>query len=124
MAKSKEHVVTILSPLRVEICEDGFNARVLEPIIYNIDGHAIEVLPGWETDWASVPRLMWRLFPPMGRHTFAAILHDYLYEKRIGTRKRADRLFLIVMESCHVPYWRRWAMYYAVRWFGARAWRT
>lgn len=103
---------------------DGFNAAVVEPFTVVVDGETIHVPSGWITDWASVPRFFWRLFPPIGRYTLAAVVHDYLYEYRVGTRKRADRVFLRIMEHLGVPWWKRTAMYWAVRLFGGRAWRT
>jgi hypothetical protein len=45
----------------------------------------IEVPAGFETDFASVPRGAWNIFPPTGRYAPAAVLHDYLYwTQRVG----------------------------------------
>ena len=108
--------------LDVRIQGDGFKAKLLNPLTYHIDGRRIYVEAGWVTDWASIPRFFHRVFPPMGPHTWAAILHDYLYLRRKGKRLMADRLFLAVMRDCGVSWWQRTAMYTAVRLFGWRAW--
>lgn len=103
------------------------------------------VLPkGTLTDGASVPRLLWPLVPPTGRHFAAAILHDDLYRRNCrhmvqrftneawveinppimpleNPRKFADELFRDVMAYFQVPAWKRGAMYRAVRWFGWKA---
>lgn len=118
------HRVTITGTLEVEIQPDGFTAKLLKKLRYDFGVFRVTVQAGWITDWASVPRFFWRIFPPMGRYTLAAILHDYLYEFHIGTRARADWLFLEVMRHLGVSWPRRWTMYLAVRAFGWYAWRT
>lgn len=80
---------------------------------------AIVLVPaGFITDLASVPRALWSVFPPHGKYAKAAILHDYLYEHAINTKRYADNIFLEAMEVLGVPKWRRLAMYWAVRLFG------
>ena len=78
----------------------------------------ITVPAGTVTDLASVPRVLWTIFPPHGRYAKAAIVHDYLYEQGIGTKDWADRIFLEAMEVLGVPRWRRVLMYWAVCLFG------
>lgn len=73
---------------------------------------------GTVTDLASVPRLLWVVFPPHGRYAKAAIVHDYLYANAIGTKSGADRIFLEAMGVLRVPTWRRRLIYGAVRLFG------
>lgn len=46
----------------------------------SIGGEAtITVQPGFVTDLASIPRLVWTIYPPDGPWVKAAIIHDYLY---------------------------------------------
>jgi len=80
----------------------------------------IEIPRGFETDLASVPRLLWALIPPHGKYTQAAIVHDYLYATGLVSRARADALFLTIMRAYKVPAWKRALMYLAVRAFGWR----
>jgi hypothetical protein len=75
----------------------------------------IDVPVGYETDLASVPRSMWWLFPPHGKYSKAAIVHDYLYSNAIGTKKQADKIFYEAMGVLGVPKWKRILMYWAVR---------
>lgn len=81
-----------------------------------------EIPKGYETDFASVPRMLWSILPPIGKHNRAALLHDYLYDSKIGTRKKADKLFLKQMEIDGVKFLSRYAMYLGVRIFAKRWW--
>lgn len=86
-----------------------------------IDG--FDVPEGFVTDFASVPRLLWGLFPPYGRHTRAAVVHDWLYATGEVSRADADGIFRRIMRECGVGRVRRWIMYAALRLFGWAAWR-
>jgi hypothetical protein len=79
-------------------------------------GHYIP--KGFEFDGASVPRILWWLFPPAGRYMVAALLHDYLLKQNTVSRAFADAMFLLVMKLLGVTLWRRAIMYGAVRIFG------
>ena len=82
-------------PLRVEILPNGMTARLTQPFrVRTGAGRIIEVPAGFETDFASVPRLFWRVVPPWGRYSPAAVVHDYLYHTGKVSRLAADRLFL------------------------------
>lgn len=114
----------IYGKLNVEIQPDGFTAKIIDPFSVWVDGHLITVAAGWVTDWASVPRFLWRLFPPMGKHTTAAVVHDYLYRfPKELSRKESDKVFLHLMKHSGVPLWQRTLMYWAVRLFGSSSWR-
>lgn len=90
----------------------------------------IEVPAGFDTDYASVPRLFWSLYPPDGSYTPAAVIHDALYfyqakgegAPRWITRAEADRVFLEAMTALGVPALRRRLLYSAVRVGGWVAW--
>jgi len=94
----------------------------------------IVIRKGFETDFASVPRIFWSLIPPWGRYGKAAVLHDYLYQggliegwipvKMTCKRKQADQIFLEAMGVLGVRMWRKYPMYWAVRAFGFLAWRA
>lgn len=83
----------------------------------------IEVPENFETDFASVPRGLWNIFPPDGEYTQAAVLHDYLYNTKLRTRSESDRIFLEAMTVLLVPAWKRQLMYRAVRLFGWIPWK-
>lgn len=102
----------------------GGGARVLlEPLVFTRKmgkGRIeIEVPAGFVSDLASVPRLLWCIFPPFGKFNRAAILHDFLYSTAGEcSRFLADAIFREAMAELSVPAWRRVLMFYAVRWFG------
>lgn len=81
----------------------------------------ISIPQGFITDFASVPRIFWVLFPPDGKYTQAAVVHDYLYMRhgilaeREYSRKRCDQIFLEAMKVLGVPLLTRRIMYTAVR---------
>jgi hypothetical protein len=78
----------------------------------------IKVPAGVVTDLASVPRIFWTFLPPDGRYAKAAIIHDYMYDNALWTKKEADLIFLDGMRVLGVPKWKRTVMYHAVRMFG------
>ena len=112
-------------PLRVEILPNGMTARLTQPFrVRTGAGRIIEVPAGFETDFASVPRLFWRVVPPWGRYSPAAVVHDCLYHTGKVSRLAADRVFLELMAALGVPLWKRQVMYWAVRLGGWLAWDT
>lgn len=106
-----------LDPVRVEF----MGARkwlVWQEIRYAGGGESYTVPAGFETDFASIPRGLWNLFPPTGRYAPAAVLHDWMYVEAVLTKADADRIFRESMKELGVPYWKRWVMWAAVRSFG------
>lgn len=85
------------------------------------DGRVVRTPKGFEWDGASIPKAaQWLIGKPMGKYALAALLHDWLYASRIlGTTRKgrieADELFYTVMEQLRISWWRRKAMYRAVR---------
>ena len=57
-----------------------------------------------------------------GGYDKSACLHDALYAGEIFERETCDNLFLEAMESEGVNYFKRYAMYLAVRVFGWIVW--
>jgi hypothetical protein len=83
----------------------------------------ITVPPGYRTDFASIPRVFWRILPPDGPYAPAAVIHDWLCDLRGSTginSRTTHRIFREAMEVLRVAYWKRAVMYRAVRWFGPR----
>ena len=99
-----------LNPLRVEALEDGRHWKVLDGIEYFV-GHEssdwrISVPDGFVTDFASVPRLFWSFVSPTGRHSRAAVVHDYLYTQTEVSQVVADAVFAEAMHVLGVARWR------------------
>lgn len=88
--------------------------------------HVVLVPDGYVTDFASVPRGLWNVFPPLGPWSRAAIIHDYLYStgglQGKYTKKQADAIFREAMQVLGVVYWKRELMFVAVSVFGGRGW--
>jgi len=106
--------------------DSGRQFRVLDEfvVLCNIDrrGVVVKVPAGFDTDLASVPRVLWSWMPPTGRYLRAAIVHDWLYKTATMPRKTADRIFHALMIRFGVGPARARLMYSAVRVGGRGAW--
>ena len=109
-------------PLKLE--RSGVRKAILEePFVFqSVTVGRIFVPPGFETDYASVPRMFWAIYPPDGEYTEAAVVHDYLYWTQPCSRAQADKVFLEGMKELGVPWARRTLIYSAVRLGGWMAW--
>ena len=98
---------------------------VTQPLIYRNNEIMIQVGVGFDFDGASVPQALWSfgLSPMTGGYERSACLHDALYAGEIFDRKLCDDLFLEAMASDGVGYFKRYAMYNAVRMFGWLVWK-
>ena len=114
-------------PLVVTPLTDGKTWITLSDFGYEIgtegSGNIIHVPIGTYTDFASIPRLLWAIFPRWGKYGNAAVIHDWLYWDQARSRREADKIFLEGMEVLEVPDWKRHTIYLAVRWFGWFAWQ-
>lgn len=108
-------------PLTVTKRDDG-TWKVAESFRYYVGREGskdyVDVPEGFVTDFASVPRPLWSIFPPDGKYSQAAVLHDYCYCHHTYNRKKCDQVFLEAMEVLKVSWWKRRLMYRAVRMFG------
>lgn len=105
--------------------EDGHNWRLCIPLIYEThSGDTITVPCDFETDFASIPRVLWSLFPPAGPWAPAAVVHDFLYRNGLVSRAEADGIFRDASEDLGVPAWVRWSMYTALRAAGGAAYQA
>ena len=78
----------------------------------------ITVPEEFETDFASVPERPFVDWLAGGKATKEAVVHDFLYRNRIGTRKQADDVFFEAMKLNGQAWWRRSLMWAGVRLFG------
>jgi len=96
---------------------------VLEDYIYK----DIVVPRGFQTDLASIPRILWNIIAPFELSTEAPVVHDYLYQtggdKGKYTRKQADKIFYELMLKEGVCWWKRTVAYNAVRTFAWGSWK-
>lgn len=113
-----------LTPLRTEDRLDGKTAKLIAPLRYctEVEAYGVITVPkGFVTDYASVPRGLWNLFPPQGKYSAGAVVHDYLYRRTLLDRAFCDRVFLEAMEGLGVSWFSRHTIYRAVRLFGGAA---
>lgn len=109
-----------LSRLDVELV--GRNLwRLHLPLIYQSDrlNLTVRVPEGFETDFASVPRLPF-VYEVMGNQCQeAAVIHDWLYWSKAVDRKTADLILYEAVLASTGERWRAFLMYLGVRIFGA-----
>jgi len=108
-------------------------------VIVGAESHKLICPKGMLTDGASIPRFFWRIIGhPMNLPAVkAAVIHDGGYSGDLEwyrwvtgqgyviedfTRKEADELLRELLRVLGVSWWRRQAMYTAVRWFGRSRW--
>jgi hypothetical protein len=102
---------------------DGKYWYLREPLKWVANsGNTIVVQRGFVTDFASVPRLIWWLFPPWAKYGNAAVVHDYCYWEQRMSRKEADAVILEGMKDLGVNWLTRQLIYRALRLFGSIAW--
>lgn len=86
----------------------------------------VVVPEGFITDFASTPRWIYPLLPPVGIYNKAVILHDYLYDVSCTldlTRAQADKFLLQALEVLGVSRLKRSLLYLGVRVGGSRYFR-
>lgn len=105
---------------------DGKTWVVLRDFGYDVgeedSGDRIDVAIGFQTDFATVPRIFWAVLPRWGRYGNASVIHDWLYWTQARSREAADRIFREAMGVLEVRWLTRHVMYWAVRAFGWLAW--
>lgn len=121
-------VSAFVTPLRVEKIE-ARRWRLLEPLVYisaRFDG--VFVAPtGFETNFASVPRPLWVLLPPVDKYDPAAVIHDAGYSHALLTeddqrihliKPFCDAMFYEALGVCGINDIQAWVMWKMVSAFG------
>lgn len=104
--------------------DPGHKYRVIRAIRYDceINGkkYHICVPVGFITDLASVPKFLWRIFPPNGTYAIPAIIHDYCTSTHLYPFAECDSIFYHAMKWLKPFTARRTRIifYYAVRIWG------
>lgn len=111
-----------------ESIKDGY-WTIGQTVTYCSERGPVIVIPeGFETNLASIPRLMLVFFRKAGKHRKSAALHDYLYSKDGRkaypgfTREWCDEEFYLAMILCDVPKWKAKCFYWGVCALGWMAW--
>lgn len=121
-------------PLRFED-NGGFPFTLTDSLGYvtNVASRGTFFVPaGFETDLASIPRVLWNVLPPIGKYDAAAVLHDFYYRNprqlmrhgEMPTRSEADSVLNEAMGVLGVPAQQRWMIYLGVRLGGWRTWNN
>jgi hypothetical protein len=104
---------------------DGTYWYLREDLRWLASGGIEYVVPrGFVTDFASVPRPLWWLFPRWAKYGNAAIVHDFLYWDQKEDRQTADRRIVEGMKDLRVSPVTRKLIYWALRIGGIFAWRA
>jgi hypothetical protein len=113
------------NPTRLQLFQgDGTNFMLVNPMFYEIKrtGQMITVPAGFVTDFASVPwYARWRI-SVLGKHSIAAIVHDYLYWEQRCTREEADAILREAMDEYGSSSADQTIVYYAVKYGAQSAW--
>lgn len=114
-----------ITKLTVELQGDG-RWVLRRPLAYRSFLLGLVTVPaGFDTDFASVPRVPVVFWLTGDTAKEAAVVHDWLYRTQKVTRKMADQV-LAEAATCGIPpepRWRRWLLYAGVRLCGWVAWR-
>lgn len=106
---------------------DGKHWEIMETFEYYTDDMEILIIvpAGFITDFASIPKIFWTLIGhPTGKFGKAAVIHDFLYFRKLFDRKKADQIFLEAMTVLGVRWLQRHILYAAVRAFGWMGWKS
>ena len=115
--------------LDLRVLEGGKLWRLLDDFCYQSDKYATKICAkkDFECDFASIPRIFWRLIgpPATGKYRRAAVIHDWLYRMhdQYGiSRAKADGIFYEAMICDGTGHIRAWLIYRAVRACGWYPW--
>lgn len=134
-------MATFTTPLDLRYM-DGRKWEVRAPFEFHLDhlgsNERVVIPVGFITDFASIPRALWRVLPPTGQYGKAAVIHDWLYQYRIVTvlwpqvdkavgarlveRAEADHILLEGMQALEVGWLTRSTIYSGVRAGGWHSW--
>jgi len=113
--------------MKIELHDDNTATLLQNYMRYSSTiGDTIFIEEGFEFDGASIPKAFWSLIgsPFNGKYKYSALIHDALYASEIVERHIADKVFLDLMEKDGVAWWKRTAMYNAVRVGGYFVWKN
>lgn len=100
---------------------DGLNIYIVNDFHFMADGEIYCIPEGFESDWASVPRVWWRIVPPH-QYPHASLMHDFLYSAEVFDRRKCDDMFYDALRERGASIARAYAMWLAVRIGGATVW--
>ncbi len=125
MTPKKRVVMGFKNNLKVEKIGDQ-DYILLDDLVYENNALIITVKSGFWFDAISIPKIFWTLIdsPFTGKAVRAATIHDGLYASQALPRADCDKIFLECMKCDGVSYFKRYAMYQAVRLGGRKAYEN
>lgn len=110
------------TPLKVEPLDNG-KWELLEEFEYKIgslqSNEVIVIDKGFITNFASVPRIFWSIYPPYSpEYGKAAVLHDGMYDAKLFSRRKCDAILKEAMGVLGASWVTRNIIWSAVRTFG------
>lgn len=121
---------SIIKKQRVHGSNNKTRYRLLEGLEIKLSSSKVIIIPkGFVWDASSTPRLFWWLLPPEGDFELAALIHDYLYVRKITSRKFADKEMLVWSQVTNgtkkisLKNIDNWTRYIGVRAFGFLVWK-
>lgn len=121
--------LTCLAGSETYIVEELFTYKqrcvTLTPYYAMLGMQLIRVLPGFKTDFASIPKLFWNILPKDSRYIReASVVHDWLYTyTTIYTRQEADTILREAMIELGASKLLAYIVYWSVRLFGGSHWK-
>ena len=105
-----------------EFDSDGRKVKLIEPYSFvDPDGKKWDVPAGYLTDGASVPSVLWAIYPPFtGAYRSAAVIHDFYCDNKETTWQDTHKVFYNAMRAADVDENDAKIMYGAVYLFGPR----
>jgi len=98
---------------------DGKKMELLNEMQYKREstGKIYVLNKGFRTDGSSIPKFFWSFTnaPFVGKHKFAALIHDWLCHTKIVSRKEADEIFKEALVEYGVKRFTVNYMYQAVK---------
>lgn len=98
----------------------GYHYLTCNKIQFTVNGDSFEIPEHFETDLASIPKIVWPIMAPAHSSLIRpAIVHDWFYRKTCDfTRLQTDLIFYHMLRNDGVSAFKASTMYYAVRLFG------
>jgi hypothetical protein len=114
--------MVVVGPLKGEFRDNGRRMELLAPLEYTDDDRTVVVLTGFVTDFNSIPRGLWNIFPPW-QFPQAGVVHDFLYQTGGVSRSEADAVHQRILKELGCPWIKRRAAHLALRACGWAVWR-
>lgn len=101
----------------------GYRFTLCSDMRFHINGKLYIIKKNFDTDLASIPRVLWSIYSPLKTETIApAVMHDFFYNCISDvTRDQADSYFYYGLRKFGMPSIRAWFYWAGVHIFGESA---